>query len=118
MGENRDGTAISCGCVQSLITLGTKGEPVYISLNFYHCALKSQFQCNIICLNIRFFNFYFSRPCGMHDPVSWYNLPSPSPPTSSHLQPHLPPLCLFHLHSTPTLMHTCTTCTTMSCPLL
>src|SRR5258708_31513522 len=25
--------------------------------------------------------------------VSWYDLPSPSPPTSGHLQPHLPPLC-------------------------
>src|SRR5258708_9576943 len=44
--------------------------------------------------------------------LSWYNLPSPSPPTSSHLQPHLPPLCLFCLHSAPTPMCTCTTCTT------
>src|SRR5258708_12137755 len=24
--------------------------------------------------------------------LSWYDLPSPSPPTSGHLQPHLPPL--------------------------
>src|SRR6266436_3522458 len=24
--------------------------------------------------------------------VSWYDLPSPSPPTSGHLRPHLPPL--------------------------
>ncbi len=34
--------------------------------------------------------------------MSWYNLPSPSLPTSSCLQPHpplLPPLCLFCLHS-------------------
>src|SRR5260370_41388192 len=53
----------------------------------------------------------------MGAPVSWYNLPSPSLPTSIHLQPHLPPLCFIHLHSAPTLMRTCTTCTTMSCPL-
>src|SRR5258706_14065942 len=32
--------------------------------------------------------------------MSWYDLPSPSPPTSSCLQPHLPPLRLFCLHST------------------
>src|SRR5258706_14191212 len=49
--------------------------------------------------------------------LSWYDLPSPSPPASSHLRPHPPPLCLFCLCSTPTLMHTCTTCMTMSHPL-
>jgi len=49
--------------------------------------------------------------------MSWYDLPSTSPPTPSHLQLHLHPLHLFRLHSTPTLMHTCTTCTTMSCLL-
>src|SRR6266436_3143832 len=31
--------------------------------------------------------------------LSWYDLPSPSPPTSSHLRPHPPPLHLFCLHS-------------------
>src|SRR5258708_8349408 len=50
--------------------------------------------------------------------VSWYNLPSPSPPTSSHLRPHPHPLCLFCLHSAPTPMCTCTTCTTTMHPLL
>src|SRR5258708_7880672 len=49
--------------------------------------------------------------------MSWYDLPSPSPPTSGCLQPHLPPLHLFCLHSTPILKHTCATHTTMSCPL-
>src|SRR6266404_2953502 len=49
--------------------------------------------------------------------LSWYDLPSPSPPTSSCLQPHLHPLHLFCLCSTPTPMHTCTTCTTMLHPL-
>ncbi len=44
--------------------------------------------------------------------VSWYDLPSPSLPTSSHLWPHPPPLHLFCLHSAPTPMHTCATCTT------
>src|SRR5258708_32192319 len=49
--------------------------------------------------------------------LSWYDLPSPSPPTSSHLRPHPPPHCLFCLHSAPTPMHTCATCTTTSHPL-
>ena len=31
--------------------------------------------------------------------MSWCDLPSPSLPTSHHLQPHPPPLCSFHLHS-------------------
>src|SRR6266436_9098379 len=38
-------------------------------------------------------------------PMSWYDLPSPSPPTSGCLQPHLPPLHLFCLCSAPTLKH-------------
>src|SRR5258708_6139837 len=50
--------------------------------------------------------------------VSWYDLPSPSPPTSGHLQPHLPPLHPICLHSAPTPKHTCATYATMSCPLL
>src|SRR5258708_23329212 len=49
--------------------------------------------------------------------LSWYDLPSPSLPTSSDLQPHPPPLCLFCLQSAPTPMCTCATCMTMSCPL-
>src|SRR5258705_2194002 len=49
--------------------------------------------------------------------MSWYNLPSPSPPTPGCLQPHLPPLCTFCLHSAPTLKHTFATCTTTSHPL-
>src|SRR5258707_14839642 len=39
--------------------------------------------------------------------VSWYDLPSPSPPTSGHLRSLPPPLCPFHLHSAPTPKHTC-----------
>src|SRR5260221_4385928 len=37
--------------------------------------------------------------------------------SSASTLPLLSPLCLFCLHSTTTLIHTCTTCTTMSCPL-
>src|SRR5258707_13302782 len=48
--------------------------------------------------------------------VSWYNLPSPSLPTSGCLQPLLPLLHPFHLHSTPTLKHACATYTTASHP--
>src|SRR5258708_5813876 len=50
--------------------------------------------------------------------LSWYDLPSPSLPASSRLQPHPPPLHLFHLCSAPTLMCTCATCMTMLHPLL
>src|SRR5258705_12667073 len=44
--------------------------------------------------------------------LSWYDLPSPSLPTSSDLQPHQPPLCHFCLQSAPTPMCTCATCMT------
>src|SRR5258708_23655142 len=49
--------------------------------------------------------------------LSWYDLPSPSPPTPGHLQPHPPPLHTLCLHSTPTPKHTCATCTTTLHPL-
>src|SRR5260221_3177661 len=56
--------------------------------------------------------------------LSWYDLPSPSPPTSNCLRLPPPPLrllrlplCFFRLRFAPTLMRTCTAHTTTSCPL-
>src|SRR5258708_21551816 len=45
--------------------------------------------------------------------LSWYDLPSPSLPTSGHLRALPPLLCPFHLHSTPTLKHACATYATV-----
>src|SRR5258708_26152017 len=49
--------------------------------------------------------------------LSWYNLPSPSLPTSGCLRAFPPPLCPFRLHSAPTPKHACTTYATALHPL-
>src|SRR5258708_20728798 len=49
--------------------------------------------------------------------MSWYDLPSPSLPTSGCLQPLPPLLHPFCLHSTPTPKHTHATYATASRPL-
>src|SRR5258708_27885110 len=50
--------------------------------------------------------------------MSWYDLPSPSPPTPSCLQPHPPPLHSIHPHSAPTPKHTYATYASYIVPTL
>ncbi len=82
-----------------------------------NCHLQS-FQKGM-CVPWRIGSFMSRNPVGKQGTtyLSWYDLPSPSLATSGHLQPLLPLLHPFCLHSTPTPKHTCTTYAAASHPL-